>query len=76
MGELLAENGHGGADPLEDRHGEGGTNGQAVDEVVEPVTQGDHPGQRANVRVSHPLQPVARTLGSLQVLQGSTPSHT
>ena len=71
MWELLAEDGHRGADALEDRHSEGGTNGQAVNEVVEAVAQGDHPGQRADVRVADTLQPVAGALGSLQILQES-----
>lgn len=66
--ELLAEDGHGGADPLEHGHGEGGADGQPVDEVVEAVAEGDHPGQRPDVRVPHLLQPVARALGGLQVL--------
>lgn len=34
MGELLTQDGHGGADALEDGGSEGGANGQAVDEVV------------------------------------------
>lgn len=63
--ELLAEDGHRCADALESRHSEGGTYGQAIDEVVEAITQGDHPGQGANVGVADALQPVTGTLGSL-----------
>lgn len=37
MWELLTEDGHWSADALEHRHGEGGTNGQAIDEVVEAI---------------------------------------
>lgn len=66
--ELLAEDGHRGADALEDGHGEGGTDGQAVNEVVQAVAQGDHPGQGADVRVADTLQPVTGALGGLQVL--------
>lgn len=69
MWELLAEDGHRGADALEDGHGEGGTDGQAVNEVVQAVAQGDHPGQGADVRVADTLQPVTGALGGLQVLQ-------
>lgn len=57
--ELLAQDGHRGADALEHRGGEGGADGQAVDEVVQAVAQRDHPGQRADVRVGRPLQPIA-----------------
>lgn len=69
MWELLAQDGYRGTDALENRHGEGGTNSQAIDEIVEAVTQGDHPGQSANIRVADTFQPVTGTLGSLQVLQ-------
>lgn len=69
MWELLTKNGHWGADALENRHSEGGSNGQAVDEIVEAIAQGDHPGQSANIRVANAFQPVTGTLGSLQVLQ-------
>lgn len=62
MRELLAEDGHRGADALENRHSEGGTDGQAIDEIVQAITQGDHPGQGADVRVAHTFQPVAGTL--------------
>lgn len=61
MGELLTQDGHGGADALEDGGGKGGANGQAVNKVVQAITQRDHPGQRANVRVGRPLQPIAAT---------------
>lgn len=71
MWELLTENGHRGADALENRHSEGGSDGQAVDEIVEAIAQGYHPGQSANIRVADAFQPVAGTLGSLQVLQES-----
>lgn len=59
VGELLTQDGHGGADALEHGGGERGADGQAVDEVVQAVAQRDHPGQRANVRVGGALQPVA-----------------
>lgn len=49
--ELLAQDGHRSADALEHRGGEGGADGQAVDKVVQAVTQCDHPSQRADVRV-------------------------
>lgn len=61
MRELLAQDGHRGADALEHRGREGGADGQAVDEVVQAVAQRDHPGQRADVRVGRALQPVAAT---------------
>lgn len=76
--ELLTQDGHGGADALEDGGGEGGADGQPVDEVVQPVAQRDHPGQSADVRVGGSFQPIAgaaappgagggvRTLGLLQ----------
>lgn len=67
--ELLTQNGHRRADALENGHGEGGSNGQAVNEIVEAVAQGDHPGQSADIRVADTFQPVAGTLGGLQVLQ-------
>lgn len=69
MRELLAQDGHRRANAFENRHGEGGADGQAVDEVVEAVAQRDHPGQGADVRVADAFQPVAGALGSLQVLQ-------
>lgn len=78
MWELLTKNGHGGADALEDRGSEGGTDSQAVNEVVQAVAQRDHPGQRADVRVGRSLQPVAaaasaartrRTLRTLRLLE-------
>lgn len=59
MGELLTQDGHGGADALEDGGGEGGADGQAIDEVVQAIAQRDHPSQRADVRVGRPLQPIA-----------------
>lgn len=59
MRELLTQDGHRGADALEHGGGEGGADGQAVDKVVQAVAQRDHPGQRADVGVGRPLQPVA-----------------
>lgn len=44
MGKLLAQDRDGGAEALEERQGAGGPNGQAIDEVVEGVTERDHPG--------------------------------
>lgn len=61
MGEFLTQDSYGGADALEDRDGEGGPNGKAVDEIVQPVTECDHPGQRADVRVRSAFQPIAAT---------------
>lgn len=71
MWELLTEDGHRGADALENRHSEGGTDSQAVDEIVEAIAQGDHPCQSADIRVADTFQPVTGALGSLQVLQES-----
>lgn len=59
MGELLTQDGHRGTDSLKNRSSEGGANGQAIDKVVQAITQRDHPGQSANVRVGCPLQPIA-----------------
>lgn len=59
MRKLFTHDGDGRADAGEHRHGEGGADGQAVDKVVQAVAQRDHPGQRANVGVGRPLQPVA-----------------
>ena len=73
---FLTKNGHRCADALENRHGEGGTNSQAIDEIVETVAQGDHPSQGTNIRVSDPLEPVASTLRCLQVLRESTSQWT
>lgn len=61
MGELLAQDGHRGANALKDRGCEGGTDGQAVDKVVEAIAQCDHPGQRADVRVGSSFEPVTAT---------------
>ena len=47
--ELLTQNGYRGADALEHGGSEGGSDSQAVNEVVQPVTQSDHPGQSPNV---------------------------
>lgn len=69
---FLTENGHRCANALEDRHSEGGTDSQAIDEIVETIAQGDHPGQGTNIRISNPFEPVASTLGCLQVLQERT----
>lgn len=69
MRKFFTENGHRSADPLKDGHSEGGTNGQAINEIVEAITQGDHPSQGANVRVAHALQPIASALRSLEVLK-------
>lgn len=61
MRKLFAEDCHGGANALEYRCCERGTNGQTINEVVQAITQGDHPGQRANVGVGSPFQPIATT---------------
>lgn len=80
MGELLAQDCHRGADALENRGGERGPDGQAVNKVVQAVAQCDHPGQRADIRVGRPLQPIAAaTTGAwpatavwtLRVLEGA-----
>ena len=52
MGKLLANDGHGDADAGEDGFGEGGADGQPVDEVVESVAEDDHPGDGGDVRRS------------------------
>lgn len=59
MRKLLTQDGHRGADALEHRRCKRRTNGQPVDEVVQAITQCDHPGQCANVRVGCSLQPIA-----------------
>lgn len=46
MRELLAQDGDGGAESLQKRQGAGGPDGQAIDEVVEGITERDHPGDR------------------------------
>lgn len=74
--EFLTKNGHRRADALENRHGEGGTNSQAIDEIVETVAQGDHPSQGTNIRVADPFEPVASTLRCLQVLGESIAQWT
>lgn len=45
MRKLLTHDGDGGAEAGEDRDGEGGADGQAVDEVVKGVAESDHPRQ-------------------------------
>lgn len=59
VGELLTQDGYRGADALKNRGSEGGTDGQAIDEVVQAIAQRDHPGQSANVGVGCPFNPVA-----------------
>lgn len=59
VGKLLTQDGHGGADALEDGGSEGGADGQTVDEVVQAVAQRDHPGQSPDVRVGRSFQPIA-----------------
>ena len=56
MGELLAEHGEGDAHPGEDGLGEGGADGEAVDEVVHAVAEDDHPGHRCHVVVGRVLE--------------------
>lgn len=50
MRELLTHDGDGGAEAGEDGDGEGGSDGQAVDEVVKSVAERDHPCQRLHAR--------------------------
>ena len=45
--QLLAEHGHADGDAGDDGLGEGGADGEAVDEVVHAVAEDDHPGERA-----------------------------
>lgn len=61
MGEFLTQDGYRGADALENRGSKGSPDGQAIDEVVQAIAQCDHPGQRANVSVGCPFNPVAAT---------------
>lgn len=44
MRELLAQDGDGSAESLQKRQGAGGPDGQAIDEIVEGITERYHPG--------------------------------
>ena len=46
MRELLTDDGYRGAEARQDGHGEGGSNGQPVDEVMQGVAQRYHPRYR------------------------------
>ena len=48
MRELLAEHGQADAQPGEDGLGHGGSDGESVNKVVNPVTEDDHPGDRGD----------------------------
>lgn len=52
MGKFFADDGDGDADAGQDGLGEGGADGQTVDEVVESVAEDDHPGDGGDVRSS------------------------
>lgn len=65
VGELLAHDGGGGAEARQHRHGEGGADGQPVDEVVQRVAQRDHPRHRPDVGDLLPAQPVAHHAGAV-----------
>ena len=69
MGKLLTDDGGGRAEPRHHGHGEGGADGQAVDEVVQRVAQGDHPGHRLDAGDALPSQPVAHHTVHLDILE-------
>lgn len=46
---------------MKNRGSKGSTDGQAINEVVQAITQCDHPGQGANICVGCPFYPVAAT---------------
>ncbi len=50
--ELFTENRDTNADPRQDGLGEGGPDGQAVNEVVDAVAEDDHPSDRRDFRSS------------------------
>lgn len=59
MRELLTHDGGGRAEARQHRHGEGGPDGQTVDEVVQGVTQSYHPRHRLDAGHAFAAQPVA-----------------
>lgn len=59
VGKLLTHDGDRGAEARHYRHREGGADGEAIDEVVEGVTQGYHPRHRLDAGHGGPTQPVA-----------------
>lgn len=71
VGKLLTHNGDRSAEPRHYRHGEGGADSKAIDEVVESVTQGYHPRHRLDAGHGCATQPVARhPPGHLNVPEG------
>lgn len=60
VGKLLTHNGDGSAEARNYGHGEGGADGEAVDEVVESIAQSDHPRHRLDAGHGRTTQPVAR----------------
>jgi len=69
VGELLAHDGGGRAEARQNRHGERGADGQAVDEVVQRVAQRYHPRHRLDAGDLFPTQPAARHARRLGVLE-------
>lgn len=57
MRELLAHDGDGGAESGQHGDGEGGSDGQAIDEIVKSVTERDHPRQRLHARQPNTAAP-------------------
>lgn len=73
MGKLLAHNGDRSAEPRHYRHGEGGADSEAIDEVMESVAQGYHPRHRLDAGHGRATQPVAHhPPGHLNVPEGET----
>lgn len=59
VGKLLTHDGDRGAEPRNYGHGEGGADGEAINEVVERVAQGHHPRHRLDAGHGGATQPVA-----------------
>lgn len=59
VGKLLTHNGDRSAEARHYRDGEGGADGQAIDEVVESIAQSHHPRHRLDAGHGRPTQPVA-----------------
>lgn len=60
VGKLLTHDGDRSAEAGHYGHGEGGADSEAVDEVVEGVTQSYHPRHRLDAGHGRATQPVAR----------------
>lgn len=59
VGKLLTHDGDRSAEPRNYGHGEGGADGEAINEVMESVAQGHHPRHRLDVGHGGATQPVA-----------------